>query len=79
MHDLLKCYFQIHNLKIPTDWESALDLYVCLLKLLKEDHFLVWDRKAFTFLRHIKVVDSIITQQFNSLLFSLGVNFMENM
>ena len=41
MHDLLKCYFQIHNLRMPTDWESALDLYVDLLKLLKEDEFLV--------------------------------------
>ena len=33
----------------------------------------------FTFLRHIKVVDSIITQQLSSLVFSLGVNFMKNM
>ena len=79
MHDLLKCYFQIHNLRMPTDWESALDLYVDFLKLLKEDDFLVWDRKIFTFLRHTKVVDSIITQYFGSLVFSLGVNFMENM
>ena len=41
MHDLLKCYFKIHNLRMPTDWESALDLYADLLKLLKEDYFLV--------------------------------------
>ena len=61
MHGLLKCYFQIHNLRMATDWESALGLYVDLLKLLKEDDFLLWDRKTFTFLRHIKVVDSIIT------------------
>ena len=79
MRNLLKCYFQIHNLRMPTNWESALDLYVDLWKLLKEDGFLVWDRKTFTFLRRIKIVDSIITQYFSSLVFSLGVNFMENM
>ena len=54
---------------MPTDWESALDLYVDLLKLLSEDGFLVRNRKTFPFLRHIKVVDSIITQQFSSLVF----------
>ena len=48
MRDLLKCYFQIHNLRMPTDWESALDFYIDLLKLLKVDDFLVWDRKTFT-------------------------------
>ena len=41
MHDFLKCSFQIHNLRMPTDWESALDLYVDLLQLLKEDDFLM--------------------------------------
>ena len=41
MRDLLKCYFQIHNLRMPTDWESALDFYIDLLKLLKVDDFLV--------------------------------------
>ena len=71
-------FFQIYNLSLPNDWESALDLYVDLLKLLKEDEVLVWYRKTFTFLRHIKVVDSIITQYFSSLVFSLVVNFMEN-
>ena len=32
-----------------------------------------------TLLRHIKVVDSIITQQLSNLVFSLGVNLMKNM
>ena len=41
MHDLLKCCFQIHNLRMPTDWESALNLYVDLSKLLKKDDFSV--------------------------------------
>ena len=39
MHDLLKCCFQIHNLRMPTDWESALNLYVDLSQLLKKDDF----------------------------------------
>ena len=28
-------FFQIYNLSLPNDWESALDLYANLLKLLK--------------------------------------------
>ena len=56
MHDLLKCYLQINNLRMPTYWESALDLYIDLLYLLKEDDFLVWDRKTFTFLRYKKIL-----------------------
>ena len=35
--DLLKCYYQFQNLRMSTDCESPLDLYVDLLNLLKED------------------------------------------
>ena len=40
IHELLK-RFQIHNIRISTDWESALNLYVDLSKLLKKDDFSV--------------------------------------
>lgn len=36
IHDLLKYYFQIHNLRMPTN------LYVDLLKSLKKDDLTSW-------------------------------------
>ena len=36
VHNLLKYYFQIHNLRMPTN------LYVDLLKSLKKDDFTFW-------------------------------------
>ena len=41
MRYTISYFFQIYNLSLPNDWESALDLYVDLLKLLKEDEVLV--------------------------------------
>ena len=41
LHELLICYINIHNLEIPKDAESGLDMYVTLLRLLSNDGFLV--------------------------------------
>jgi len=37
--ELLFCYTQIHHIDLPQDPESALEVYVKLLELLKDDDF----------------------------------------
>ena len=39
LNDMFICYCEIHNLNIPEDAESALELYTSLLGYLEEDGF----------------------------------------
>lgn len=39
LHELLKCYMNIHRLSMPTNTDDALELYITLLSFLDNDNF----------------------------------------